>query len=72
MTFTIIHERIRYGNFPKDKLEEIPGVTINIENQGYSKQKVEITLDESYLDEDDTIENTIFQLGILTQMYLTH
>lgn len=66
MTFTIEHDKLTSGNFPKEELEKLEGITIDIHpTMSYTKQKVIITINEGLLGEGEDINTVIFDLGIL-------
>ena len=70
MTFTTKHSRIYSGEFPKKELEELLGITVNIEHtKKFGEDLVTITIDETLLIQGEDINSVIFELGMLAHSW---
>lgn len=71
-SFTIIHDKLRNGEFPFQELNKIDGIHINAAMSGPFKQEITIGLEiVDHMDEQELL-STVFELGSLIGVILAN
>jgi len=68
ITITVIHDSLRNGKFPVEKIEEIQGMTVSMEKIDTFKEKYSITVDTTI--HTDPIQDIAVEIGMMIQSYI--